>query len=386
VSGVDEVVNGWLVASPAPLVDVFDAALLDLDGTLYRGTEVVPAAPGVVQALRERGVRPAFVTNNASRPPAAVAAHLAGLGVECAVTEVTTAAQAGAALVAAALPAASPVLVVGGEGVFEALLEVGLRPVDSADAGPLAVLQGWAPDLTWGTLAEGAFALAGGIPWFVTNLDLTLPTDRGIAPGNGSFVALLRAVCEREPDAVAGKPMPPLLEQASAKLGARRPIVVGDRLDTDIRGAAAVSLPSLLVLSGVTELPALLMAAPAERPTFLAADVSGLLHSHHGSVREADGRWSCGRWTAAVEGADDASGGGGRDASIVLTRSSATVAAPAGLAGLDGLDAVRAAARAAWESADHGVSVAVDAGLLQALTRAGASDAADTTQSGQQVP
>jgi glycerol 3-phosphatase-2 len=383
VSGMDEVVNGWLVASPAPLVDVFDAALLDLDGTLYRGSEVVPAAPGVVRALREGGVRPAFVTNNASRPPAAVAAYLAGLGVECAVTEVTTAAQAGAALVAAVLPAASPVLVVGGEGVFEALREVGLRPVDSADAGPLAVLQGWAPDLTWRTLAEGAFALAGGIPWFVTNLDLTLPTDRGIAPGNGSFVALLQTVCGREPDAVAGKPMPPLLEQAGAKLGASRPIVVGDRLDTDIRGAAAVSLPSLLVLSGVTDLPALLMAAPAERPTFMAADVRGLLHSHRGSVRAADGRWTCGRWTAAVEGTDDTSGGGARVARIALTQWSATVPAPAGL---DGLDAVRATAGAAWESADHGVSVAVDVDLLQALTRAGAADTADTAQSGQQAP
>ena len=298
MSHPDAVAPGWLQASQAPLIDMFDVALLDLDGTLYRGTHVVPQAPEVVAALRKAGARPAFVTNNASRPPAAVVEHLSALGFTCDVTEVMTAAQAGAALVAARVPPGSAVLVVGGSGVRQALLERGLRPVDRADNGPVAVLQGWAPDLSWTGLAEGAFALAAGLPWIVTNTDLTLPTDRGIAPGNGSFVALLATVSGRSPDAVAGKPMTPLLEQAIAKLSAQRPIAVGDRLDTDIAGAGAVSVPSLLVLSGVTDLRALLQAGPTMRPTVLAGDVTGLLRAHRGAQISADGTWSCGRWTA----------------------------------------------------------------------------------------
>ena len=358
------VTPSWLSASSPRLADDFDVALLDLDGTLFRGSQVIEVAPAVVQALREAGVRPAFVTNNASRPPAAVAAHLTALGVTCDVAEVTTAAQAGAALIADRFPAGTAVLVVGGEGVLEALKEAGLRPVDSASDRPLAVLQGWSPDLSWPALAEGAFALAAGAAWFVTNLDLTLPTDRGIAPGNGSFVALLQAVTKRDPDAVAGKPLPPLLEKASTKLGARRPIVVGDRLDTDIRGAVAASLPSLLVLSGVTDPTALLGAGPGERPTFLSWDVAGLLHQHPAVVRAASGGWSCGRWTAAVQSeagtppVDEPYG-------LQLTRDSG----PASSRGHDddGLDAVRAAAAAAWECADQGSSVRVDGDLLLAL-------------------
>lgn len=397
VSGLPRSDAGWLAASDMPLVDAFDAALLDLDGTLYRGSTVVPAAPDTVRALRRAGARPAFVTNNASRTPTAVVEHLAGLGLECDVTEVTTSAQAGAALVAARVPPGSPVLVVGGVGVREALREVGLRPVDRADSGAVAILQGWSPDLTWRTLAEGAFALAAGLAWFVTNTDLTLPTDRGIAPGNGSLVALLARVTGRTPDAVAGKPMAPLLEQASAKLSGSRPIVVGDRLDTDIQGAHGVGLPSLLVLSGVTDLTALLVAGPAMRPTFLAADVAGLLRPHRGAVRHGDGSWSCGRWTATVVvgsdpteatrpattvaedvGVDSEGGHGSASPGLVLTCGADPDPGRPGLgpnaspesrspAGDDGLDAVRAAAAALWTAADAGQVVPISDRLLAAL-------------------
>ena len=360
---------GWLSGSPTRLADAFDVALLDLDGTLFRGSRVIPVAPGVVRELRESGVRTAFVTNNASRPPAAVAAHLTGLGVRCEAAEVTTAAQAGAALIADRFPAGSPVLVVGGDGVLEALKEAGLRPVDSASDGPVAVLQGWAPDLSWSALAEGAFALSAGAAWFVTNLDLTLPTDRGIAPGNGSFVALLQTVSKRAPDAVAGKPMPPLLNRASTKLAAQRPIVVGDRLDTDIRGAVAVALPSLLVLSGVTDLTALLAAAPGERPTFVATDVSGLLRPHPAVVRGPAGGWSCGQWTAAVA-PDISAAEFDEPPKLRVTRDRTCV--PAGRED-DGLDAARAAAAAAWEHADLGAAVLVDTDLLGTLNDAAAA-------------
>jgi glycerol 3-phosphatase-2 len=288
------------------------------------------------------------------------------------------------------------VLVVGGLGVRQALLEVGLSPVHRADSGAVAILQGWSPDLAWATLAEGAFALADGLPWFVTNTDLTLPTDRGIAPGNGSFVALLSAVSGRSPDAVAGKPMPPLLRQASAKFSATHPIVVGDRLDTDIEGATAVGLPSLLVLSGVTDLAALLAAGPAMRPTFLAQDVAGLLRAHRGAVRRPGGGWTCGRWTAEVVTAAVEPGvdrPGTTSVRLVLTstaghdQSAATPGSETGRGsgpgdGDDGLDAVRATAAAAWASADEGVAVPVGADLLATLAGAGESRGAGSAEQG----
>ena len=392
MSHPDAVAPGWLQASQAPLIDMFDVALLDLDGTLYRGTHVVPQAPEVVAALRKAGARPAFVTNNASRPPAAVVEHLSALGFTCDVTEVMTAAQAGAALVAARVPPGSAVLVVGGSGVRQALLERGLRPVDRADNGPVAVLQGWAPDLSWTGLAEGAFALAAGLPWIVTNTDLTLPTDRGIAPGNGSFVALLATVSGRSPDAVAGKPMTPLLEQAIAKLSAQRPIAVGDRLDTDIAGAGAVSVPSLLVLSGVTDLRALLQAGPTMRPTVLAGDVTGLLRAHRGAQISADGTWSCGRWTARCVHDPRPDGPTAGRPRLELTRDQG--AAPdqnrsgpsqprqvlISTADGDGLDPVRAAAAAMWASADHGVAADAGDDLISELERASGQPVSRSTE------
>ena len=344
----------WLRASSTPLAQVHDVALLDLDGTVYVGADAVPGAPAVVEALRRVSVRPAFVTNNASRTPEAVAGQLTSLGIECTPDEVVTSAQAGASLVADLVPAGSPVLVIGGVGVVEALREVGLEPVDRADSGPVAVLQGWTPDLSWGQLAEGSYALATGLPWVATNTDLTIPTGRGIAPGNGSFVALLAGVSGRRPDAVAGKPQPPLLEQAVARMSAVRPLVVGDRLDTDIEGAAAVGLPSLLVLTGVTDVKALLAAPPVQRPTYLASDISGVLRPHPAPV-QVEGGWRCGRWTLTSRPA-------GRGVAYAIADD------PAGprrelIDVMD--DSIRVFCAVIWSLADDGYPVEPDGTLLE---------------------
>ena len=356
----------WLRASSTPLAQVHDVALLDLDGTVYVGPDAVPGAPVVVEALRRGGVRPAFVTNNASRTPQAVAAHLTSLGIACTADEVVTSAQAGASLVAGRVPPGSPVLVIGGVGVREALREVGLEPVDRADEGPVALLQGWTPELSWGQLAEGAYALATGLPWVATNTDLTIPTGRGIAPGNGSFVGLLVGVTGRRPDAVAGKPRPPLLEQAVSRMSAVRPVVVGDRLDTDIEGAAAVGLPSLLVLSGVTDVKALLTAQAAHRPTYLASDISGLLRPHPAPVRIGGG-WQCGRWTVSSRRET-------RDLQFAIA-DDAAYPRQAGTEAAD--DLLRAVSAAAWSLTDDGYQVDLTASVLEvvegALARARAA-------------
>ncbi|MQA16310.1 MAG: HAD-IIA family hydrolase [Pseudonocardiaceae bacterium] len=252
----------------------YDGLLLDLDGTVYRGEVAIPAAPGTVGALRGSGVGMAFVTNNASRSPGQVAEHLVSVGVEVAADEVVTSGQAAAALLADRLAPGSAILVVGTDALAAEVEAVGLRPVRKADADPSGVIQGHSPETAWPLLAEACLAIRAGAVWVACNIDTTLPTERGELPGNGALVAALRAATGREP-LVAGKPARALVDAAVERLGARHPLLVGDRLETDIAAAHGV-MESLLVLSGVTDAPALLAAPAGQRPTFVGADVAAL--------------------------------------------------------------------------------------------------------------
>lgn len=188
-------------------------------------------------------------------------------------------------------------LVIGGEGLRVALRERGLEPVESADDDPAAVVQGFGgPDLPWGRFAEASYAVARGVPWFASNTDLTIPSARGIAPGNGAAVEVVRIATGAEPQ-VAGKPLPPMHRETILRTGAKRPLVVGDRLDTDIEGAFNGEVDSLLVLTGVTDGAQLLAAPPQHRPTYVDADLRGLLTGQPEVVEEGDG-FRCGGWTA----------------------------------------------------------------------------------------
>ncbi|HWR47501.1 MAG TPA: HAD-IIA family hydrolase [Pseudonocardiaceae bacterium] len=250
----------------------YDALLLDLDGTVTRGVEVVPEAPDVVNEVRQAGRAVQFITNNASRAPDEIAEHLTALGVRTAPEEVLTSGQAAATLLTIRLPAGGAVLVVGAEALVAAVRSVGLRPVAAASERPAAVVQGHSPETGWARLAEACLAIRGGAMWIACNVDRTLPTERGLLPGNGAMVAALQAATDREPT-VAGKPARPLLDKAVDRIGAQRPLVVGDRLETDIAGARAAGLDSLLVLSGVADAVALLAAPPEQRPKHLGADL-----------------------------------------------------------------------------------------------------------------
>lgn len=256
----------------------YDAVLLDLDGTVVCGSEPVPGAAEVVDELRRGGTAVQFVTNNASRGADQVAEHLTGLGVRIAADEVLTSGQAAVALLESRLPAGAAVLVVGTEALFAALRTAGLKPVTSAADRPAAVVQGHSPETGWTRLAEACLAIRAGALWVACNIDRTLPTERGLLPGNGAMVAALQAATECRP-VVAGKPERPLLDTAMKRTGAQRPLVVGDRLDTDIAGACAAGLESLLVLSGVADAAALLAAAPEQRPLHVGADVRVLRES-----------------------------------------------------------------------------------------------------------
>lgn len=268
-----------------------DALLVDLDGTVYRGREPIEGAVEALDAARARGVTVSYVTNNASRSPTTVRHHLAELGLTLSEEDVVTSAQAASALLAARCTPGDAVLVLGTEALADEVRAVGLVPVRTAVQTPAAVVQGHSTDTGWADLAEATLALADGAAWVACNVDPTLPSDRGILPGNGSMVAALRTASSREPD-VAGKPAAPLLRQAVERVGSRRPLVVGDRLDTDIAGAHAIDADALLVLTGVSTATEVLGAPVEERPTFLAADLAVLGDGLEASRVSTDGSWT----------------------------------------------------------------------------------------------
>ena len=256
------------------LLSRFDVLLVDLDGTLYTGPVAVPGAVEAIRGAAERGVRVSYVTNNASRSPSEVAGHLSELGFPATTDEVRTSSQAGAAMLAAQLPAGASVLVLGTDALAEEVETRGLTAVRSAE-GAVGVVQGHSPDTGWRQLAEATLAIRAGALWVATNVDPTLPTDRGPMPGNGSMVGVVRIASGVEPQ-VAGKPAPTLLREALAASGVERGLVVGDRLDTDIEGGNAAGLPTLLVLTGVSTAREVLEAPERLRPTYLAADLACL--------------------------------------------------------------------------------------------------------------
>ena len=291
----------------ADFIDAFDAVLSDLDGVVYAGPHAIPGAVAALQALDGRGVRLGYVTNNASRSPAEVAAHLRELGAPAADDDVVSSAQAGAELLACQVPKGARVLVTGSQFLAHEVQQRGLVPVSSAEDAPDAVIQGFSPDLGWRQLAEAAYAVAAGAVWVATNTDMSIPQARGTAPGNGTLVAAVRAATGREP-LVAGKPEAPLFLAAAERLGARRPVVVGDRLDTDILGGNRAGFATAAVLTGVDTPETILAARTAERPGFILATLADFYRPYPDAVAD-DGVWRVGGAAArAVDGAVEVSG------------------------------------------------------------------------------
>lgn len=320
-----------LIGSTRPLAEEYDLALVDLDGVAYRGKEPIPHAADGLAGARDLGMQLVYVTNNASREPEAVAAQLTSLRIPAGADDVMTAAQAAAEVLAQRLVPGDKVLVVGGAGLVTAVTQAGFSVVTQADDHPAAVVQGFAPHVGWVELAQATYAIRDGA-WFVaSNLDLTLPTERGFAPGNGSLVAAVRAATGVEPVS-AGKPEPTLYHLAARRRGARRPLVVGDRLDTDLGGARAAGYPGLHVLTGVSTARDAVLAGADHRPSFVGADLRSLLEPHPVPTQDS-GWWTCGAARAsAVDGRLE-------------------------LDGDVGVDLVRAACAAAWDAADRGVPV-----------------------------
>jgi HAD superfamily hydrolase (TIGR01450 family) len=273
-----------------PLAQRYDAALVDLDGVVYVGADPVPRAADVLRAAAGHGMRICYVTNNASRTPQAVAEQLRRFGHDASAGDIATSAQAVAAVLRDRLPSGARVLVVGGEGLRTAVADSGFALVAGSEQQPAAVAQGYSVDTTYDDLAQASLAIHSGALWVASNADPTMPSPRGLLPGNGALFAAVRTATATEP-LIAGKPELALHREAIARTAARTPLVVGDRLDTDILGASRAGVDSLLVLTGVTT-PNELRSAPQDcRPTYVAADLGGLLHPLR-PVRAYGERWS----------------------------------------------------------------------------------------------
>ena len=257
------------------LAERYAGFVCDLDGVVRRGTHAVPYAVERLLAVQAPIV---YATNNASLTPQDVADQLLGLGLAVGPANVVTSSQAGAAYVATLFPPDSLVLAVGGPGVAAALAEAGLRPVDQADPGVVAVLQGYGANVTAALLAEASYAIEDGATWVATNRDATLPTNRGIAPGNGALIGAVAVATGVQPSAATGKPEPPLYDLSVSRLGVPKAdvLAIGDRLDTDILGAMNAGLDSLWVLTGVDDLASFARSPGRPAPTYAARDLRAL--------------------------------------------------------------------------------------------------------------
>lgn len=231
--------------------------IVDIDGVLWRGSKTLPGVADFFAFLRANGVRFLFVTNNATRTAESLVERLAGLDVVISPSDILTSAKATALYLREQLPEGSRVLVVGEEGILDALNREGFRaePADSTNQNGqvAAVVVGLDRGLTYRKLRGGTLAIRGGAKFIATNTDATLPTEEGLVPGAGSIVAAMQTATSLAPT-VIGKPFRPMFNAALNLLNSQleQTAMLGDRLDTDIQGAKAAGLKTILVLTGVT--------------------------------------------------------------------------------------------------------------------------------------
>lgn len=330
-----------LKSTGLPVCQAYALALLDLDGVVYRGKNPVEHAADSIRAAEKAGMVIEYTTNNSSRFQSVVADQLRGFGLDVEPWQIITSSVVAARMVARAVPAGSKVLVAGADHLRQEVAGQGLEVVDSAAENPAAVIQGWFPDITWRMLAECAFAVEHGATYLVTNRDLTIPREMGIAPGCGSLIEAVITATGVQPVSSAGKPESAMYDEArmlAARDGAEPVakeacLAIGDRLDTDIEAGNRGGYDSLAVLTGVTN-PLELTLAPAHlRPTYVVKDLRGLLEVQPEVTRVADGFACAGATARIADGALSVSDPGD-------------------------INALRAALCAAWQAGDDGMDLA----------------------------
>ena len=222
-----------------------------------------------------------------------MAEKLQGHQIAAAAEEVMTAAMDAVEILTQKIEPASKVLVIGTQALRDTVAEAGFEVVSNASDQPVAVIQGYGAEVGWAQLSEAAYAINAGALFMATNLDATLPTEKGFALGNGSLVAAVEHATGQKPFA-GGKPFAGIYRKAASHAGGSKPLVVGDRLDTDIAGAVAADMLSFHVLTGVSDAKAVALAYPDRRPSYLGLDLTDLNRVHPGPVHQPTGAWTSG--------------------------------------------------------------------------------------------
>ena len=241
-----------LKSTNQPLSEAYSLALLDLDGVVYRGKNPVEHAAKNIRKAESLGMTVEYTTNNSSRLQAVVADQLKGVRFGCRILAGHHLVGVAARMVHVPCLKGSKVFVLGAQHLREEVAKQGLEVVDSAEAQPVAAIQGWYPDMSWNEMAQIAYAVEHGATYFVTNRDLTIPRELGIAPGCGSMIMAVINATGVEPVSSAGKPESAMYDEArilaahddGEPVDKEQCLAIGDRLDTDIEaGNRAGTIP-----------------------------------------------------------------------------------------------------------------------------------------------
>lgn len=256
--------------------DEFDGFLVDLDGVVWEGRELVPGSVEALRTLIESGKELVFVTNNSVKQPAAYAARLREAGLDVAAERVVTAGAATAQLAAERVGAGGNAFVIGAPGFKETVAAAGVNLLDGEAARSAdAVIVSGHREFDYAELLTATFALRAGASLFATSRDPTLPMPGGAWPGTGATLAAVETASGKTAE-IGGKPEHHLFDQARALIaGAERVAMVGDRFASDIEGGRRAGLATILVLSGATSREEAATADPP--PDLVLDDLAALL-------------------------------------------------------------------------------------------------------------
>ena len=261
----------------SPLLAGYDNMLLDLDGCVWIGDAATPRAAEAIAELRAAGKKLAFLTNDSRRSPEEYVRKLWSLGVQASLEEVVTVGTTIQWLLAGRDRAS--IFVIGSAAVFRHVSDAGHRIVNGTPAASRAeiVIVAGHDDFYFAELRDATRAVLAGAEMLAADRDRTFPTEEGPSPGSGAIVAALEYATGRTAK-IAGKPQPDIFRSALERLGPGRTLVIGDRLDSDLSGAAGAGLDAAIVLTGVTEREEA-QAAADPTPVAIADDLYSLVNA-----------------------------------------------------------------------------------------------------------
>lgn len=232
----------------------YRGAIVDLDGTVYRGRSLIPGADAGIDALRNRGIAPLFVSNNPTKARGEYVDRLSGMGLDVAAEAVVSSGTVTTRYLTDHHPG-DGLFVIGSSGLCAQFESAGLSLTDDPREAAVLVAS-WTQGFDYDSMTDALRALGGDqeTAFVGTDPDVTVPTENGPVPGSGAIIRAIAGVTERDPDRVLGKPSAETREAALSALGVPPEdcLVIGDRIDTDIAMGAEAGMTTVLVLTGVT--------------------------------------------------------------------------------------------------------------------------------------